>query len=216
MKRTELSRLARAMTCALLLAACGDLTAGGLGEVEVYATADDTAGPPSKATTPSEGAAAAPAYRASEASSSSLFDGLLAAQMQVYLQNDASGQWIELTEGVRDLTLNLRGDDERRVAVKFVDSGRYTRLRVVFRRVEATVLGGLVIGGVPLTGQITVDLGAQGSLTVEREMLLEVDDDESVDVVMDLNVDVWLPTASVLTRTVAGAALAGALSVQVR
>jgi hypothetical protein len=217
MKRTKWTRAVRVAACALVLAGCGDLTAGGLGEVEIYATADDTGSTPSAMATPSAHARRSSSSAPSATSpAASVFDGLLVAQMQVYLQNDMSGQWVELTEGVRDLTLELRGGLERRVAVRFVDSGRYTRLRVVFRKVEASVTGGLVVGGVPLTGLITVDLGAQGALTVEREMLLEVERDESVDVVMDLNVDVWLPTVSVLTRTVAAAALQGALAVRVR
>jgi hypothetical protein len=208
------------LTCAVLIAGCGDLTAGGLGEVEVYGTADESGASPAASTTPSayldrRDAGDTPA-RTPSAAVASVFSGVFAAQMQVYLQADGTAQWVEITDGVRDLTLDLAGGLERRIAVRFVDSGRYSRLRVVFHRVETTVLGGLVVGGVPLTGQITVDLGAQGSVTVERDVLVEVQRDEGIDLVLDLNVDVWLPTVSVLTRTVSAAALRDALSVRVR
>ena len=228
MKRMKWGRTPRVIGWALVFAGCGDLTAGGLGEVEVYATSDDPGGAPATAVAPMAavpvGVAgddpsphAAPSLaHASQTAALSLFEGLLATEIRVYLQSDASSQWLELTDGVRDLTLDLSGNVERRVAVKFVDAGRYTRLRVVFSRVEATVLGGLIIGGVPVTGPITVDLGAQGSLTVEREALVEVEGDQALDLVLDLNVDVWLPTASILTRTVAASALSNALALRVR
>jgi hypothetical protein len=212
MKRTKWSRASYVLSGALILAGCGDLTAGGLGEVEVFGTADDPGAPP-----PSAAMQGAPTVSSSDAlAAASIFEGLLAAEMQVYLLNDVSGQWVEITEGVRDLTLDLRGLIERRVAVRFLDAGRYTRLRVLFHSVEASVLGGLIIGGVPLTGQITVDLGALGTLPVEREVVVEIEREESVDLVLDMNVDVWLPTVSVITRTVAGSALRDALAVRVR
>jgi hypothetical protein len=136
--------------------------------------------------------------------------------MRVYLQSDATGQWTEVTEGIRDLTLDLRGHTERRVGIKFVEGGRYTRFRVVFSRVQAVVIGGLVVGGVPISGEVNVDLGAQSSLTVEREVLIEVERDGALDVVMDLNASTWLASLSVVTLTVPGAALAEAVAVRVR
>jgi hypothetical protein len=175
---------------AVLLWGCGDLTQSGFGEVEVYAIAD--------ASIPSQ----AP-------------EGLLAVEMRVYLQPDGTTQWTEITNGVRDLTLDLRGS-ERRVAVQFLSAGRYTRLRLVMQRVEASVSGGLVVGGAPVTGQVSVELGPQGSLAIERELLLELRGDGAADLVLDLNADEWLPTVSPATRTVSGVTLADVLAVRTR
>jgi hypothetical protein len=87
---------------------------------------------------------------------------------------------------------------------------------VVFSRVQAVVIGGLVVGGVPISGEVNVDLGAQSSLTAEREVLIEVERDGALDVVMDLNASTWLASLSVVTLTVPGAALAEAVAVRVR
>jgi hypothetical protein len=217
----RVSRSARAAWIAVLLCGCGDLTAGGFGEVEVYANADESStssSAPSRTSGPQRtddlwraaGELGGPAAAVSAA------EGLLTAQMRVYLQSDATGQWTEVTEGIRDLTLDLRGHTERRVGIKFVESGRYTRFRVVFSRVQAVVIGGLVVGGVPISGEVNVDLGAQSSLTAEREVLIEVERDGALDVVMDLNASTWLASLSVVTLTVPGAALAEAVAVRVR
>lgn len=199
-------RGAAALALALALGGCGELTSGGLGEVEVYATADEE-----EASQPTS----APALRAPGTSELLLAEGQLAVRFQVFLQADSDGQWIELTDGVRDLTLTLSGGGERRAGVRFVSAGRYSRLRVVFHELEAFVTGGLIVDEVPVTGAIDVDLGA-GTLTVEREVLIEVEGDERLDLLIDLNADVWLPTLSLATRTVAGAQVAEALAVRAR
>jgi hypothetical protein len=169
---------------------CGDLTESGVGEVEVYAVADGSQ--PSGAP-----------------------EGLLAVQLQVFLQADDGAQWTEVTSGVRDLTLELRGS-ERRVAVRFLGAGRFTRLRVSFQRVVAEVSGGLLVEGGPITGTVAVDLGPSGELVVEREILLEVRRDGAADLVLDFNADLWLPAVSPLTRSVPGAVFADALAVRIR
>jgi hypothetical protein len=204
----------------LLTSGCGDLTAGGLGEVEVYATADEGGSPSgtsadNRAAGP-RGSPAAGGRAPASAEHGAAAEGQLIARLQVYLRSEEDGQWLELTDGIRDLTLDLSGGAERRVAVRFVSTGRYSRLRVVFHDVEAFVTGGLIVGGLPFTGTVTVDFGAEGTLDVEREVLLEIERDDAVDLLLNLNADAWLPTLSLVTRTVAAVELESALGVRVR
>jgi hypothetical protein len=116
--------------------------------------------------------------------------------------------------------LDRRGSDvehtERRVGINFLSSGRYSRFRAVFSRVQAVIVGGLVVGGMPINGEVNVDLGAQSSLTVEREIFVELESDGALDMVLDLNADSWLATTSPTTRTVTSDAFRGALAVSAR
>jgi len=184
------------VACALaFLSSCTDLTSGGLGEVEVYASAHDPS---------SGGQESAPA------------EGTLLLSVRTYVQADGTGEWLELTAGPQDISLDLRGAIERRAGVRFVSDGRYTRFRVVFEQVTATLTGGLVVGGEPLLGQVTVDMGDGGALVVERELALDVRGGASVDLWMNLNAQIWLATASPVSRTVAASALRDAVALRVR
>jgi hypothetical protein len=61
-----------------------------------------------------------------------------------------------------------------------------------------------------------VDLGVQGTLTVDRNLVLDVGASGGPDVVLDMAASTWLPTLSLVTRTVTGASLASAIAVRVR
>jgi len=194
----QMRRLAGATFAALamvLLSSCADLTSGGLGEVEVYVAAHDPT---------SGGPGAAPEV------------GALLLSVRTYLQADGTGEWLELTAGPQDISLDLGGAIERRAGVRFVSDGRYTRFRAVFQQVTATPTGGLIVDGEPLLGPVTVDMGDGGALVVERELALDVRGGSSVDLFMNLNAQVWLATASPVSRTVAGAALRDAVALRVR
>lgn len=197
-----------------LLAGCGELTSGGVGEAETHFTADEPDSPPPAASVAGGGWDRGPTPSA--VGSASAVDGVLAARVQTFLRSDETGEWVEITDGPREITLDLSGQSERRAGARFVSDGSYSRFRVVFHRVEVDVTGGLVVDGVPLLGDVTVDLGAGGTLTVEREVDVEVMAEGRVEVLTNLNVDVWLPTVSLVTRTVTAAALEGAIEVRVR
>jgi hypothetical protein len=194
-----------------------------VGEVEVWATADDpqtSSAAAQRSASPAAGAfdasGALPSATSGAAREGSAADGQLTAQLRVYLRGARTGEWIEISDGVRDITLDLNGQAERRVGVRFLDSGRYSGCRVVFTRVEANVTGGLIVGGVPILGLVRVDLGTQGTLTVERGLVLDVEARREQDIVLDLAANTWLPRLSLTTRTVAAAALRDAVGVRVR
>jgi hypothetical protein len=199
-----------------LLGACGELTSGGVGEVEVWATADDPQGSPSASAPPTSSAVVPAAQAREDAEETAAAEGQLIAQLRAYIRADLTGEWIEITEGVRDITLDLNGSSERRAGVRFLDSGRYSGFRVVFQRVEATVTSGLIVGGVPILGPVRVDLGSQGTVTVERGLVLEVDASADQDIVLDLNASTWLPLLSLSTRTVSATSFASAVGVRLR
>jgi len=199
------------------LPACGELTSGGFGETEVYATADDD--PESDAlarsSAPRLQGAAPPAPGANSAAVLAL-EGSLETRLQVFLRTDASASWVEITDGPVDLTLDLDGEPDESAGENQVSAGSYSHVRVVFHRVEALVTGGLVVEGVPITGEVGVELGSGGTLTVERDVDVEVVADGSLELLVDLNASVWLPAASLVTRTVAGAVFQGAVHVRER
>jgi hypothetical protein len=192
-----------------LLSACGELTSGGVGEVEVYTTAEDPQPTAASSRAPSGGMGA-------PESPSALVEGQLLVELQTYVRSEASGDWIEITDGFRTLTLDLRGGSESRVAAKTLAAGRYTAFRAVFRRVEASVAGGLIVGGVPVLGAVRVDMEPSGSVTVERPISLELETDGSADVILGLRASTWLASTSLVTRTVASAAFSSATTVRVR
>ena len=203
-----------------VLAGCGELTSGGAGEVDAVFTADDpqqaqSASPMSAESGPDVGTAASRSVAAG--GSTALTEGELFVTAEVFLRSDASGQWTAITDSPAALTLDLQGTTERSAGSAELTAGSYSRVRIVFHRVEAQVTAGLVIGGVTVTGTVRVDLGADGQHSVEKDIALKVEADASADVLVDMNSDVWLLTAQGATlRTVTEAALEAAVRVRAR
>jgi len=225
MNRTRTNAAATLLATALLLGGCGELTSGGFGEAEAWFTADEQEG--TQVSPAGSAPGASPRRLAGEGSGpapgeagSSVIGGTLRVEAQAFLRSDASGQWVEITDGPTALVMDLRGTTEHMAGQTRLSTGSYTRFRVVFHRVEADVTAGLVIGGVPFVGDVTVELGADGTLTVEREVDVEVEAEASAAVLVDMNADVWLETAQLGTglgsATVLEAALDAAVRVRLR
>jgi hypothetical protein len=177
-----------------------DLAVGGLGEVEAYLAADDASSLARSASGPSAGPL--PVVQA---------DGFIRAELRAYLRREATGEWVEITSGLRDLTLSLR-DDERRAGVRFFDEGVYSRFRIDFELVEANVLS-RDVPSIPL-GITRVSLGTSGVLSIERDVFVNVSTSSGVDLVVELGASTWLPTAS--GGVVSSNAFRNALTVRVR
>lgn len=117
--------------------------------------------------------------------------GTLTVRLQVFLFR-RPGRWIEITDGVQEVTLDLGDPEALIIARRDVPAGPYHAVRTLFRRVEANVESGLEIDGEPVIGRIPVDLGLQDRLQIERGVDLEVGDGKLVELVVDLHAHRWL------------------------
>lgn len=203
----------------IVLASCGSLTAGGVGEVTVTLTSDDPANLMAlTALTAQPGYSQAPASSAVVARSDHDDDdpeGQLEADFELYLQA-AGGQRIHLTpNGEIEVKVDLEGVETKEVVSQVVGAGRYTGLQMVFVKIEAEVDAGLIINGVPFTGPVEVDLGDE-ELTVTRALDLTIETDATVFLDIDLNAADWLQALDPVSATIAAQAFADLVTVTVR
>lgn len=194
----------------VLTAGCGNLTAGGFGEAEVTASGNaesGTAAPTGPARAAIQDESAGP--RAVGVAGSLV--GTLEVELTLSLVA-ADGSSVALTPGAPVLAeLDLAGGEER-VALERVAVGAYTALRMVLTSVQADVVSGLLIDGLPFTGPVSVVLPG-GTLAVERPLAMEVREDERVTLLVDFDADAWLTELDPLTRTVAGGVFAAEVDV---
>ena len=208
------SRAARAWTpvgLVALLAGCGNLTAGGFGEAEVTASGNAESGPsaptgPAPATVQEESTVGPRPVGAAGA-----LVGTLDVELTLFL-DAADGSSVALHSGGAVLAqLDLAGGEER-IALRQVPVGAYDALRMVFTSVEADVVSGLLIDGLPFPGPVSVTLSG-GALAVVRPLAVEVREDERVTLLVDFDADAWLTEVDPLTRTVAGGVFAAEVDV---
>lgn len=125
-----------------------------------------------------------------------------------------SGLEVEATDGYQSGVLRIEGADSATIAVKRVAVGTYTRARVSFRRVAADVEGGLLIGGIPFLGRVTVAIGTE-PVVVEAPIRLTVEENAEHRLVVDLNAAAWLPGLDRLTGQVGAATFRSAVDMRV-
>lgn len=224
---------ARRTTGALLLAgglavltACGNLTAGGIGEATVVMSGD----------APDDGAAGTAPQTAIVSQPMSIeswglsstdstssgpaptdhddAEGQLEADLTVYLVS-ADGQLTPVTDGEVEVRLDLDGVEEPEIGSRTVTATSYSALRMVFTEIEAQVEAGLIIDGQPVTGLIDVEID-DVTLTVEKALSLEVADGERVELLIDLNAESWLLAVDPVTNTVDAQTFADLVTVRVR
>jgi hypothetical protein len=150
------------------LGACGDLTAGGAGEVEIEIISD-TVGV-SAVTTPIE--------------------GTLTVGVQIYARQGL--RQVELTDGIQELDLPLAGGASTVVSRRSIPAGRYRGERIVFRKVEADVEDGLEVGGVPFLGAVAVELGPGDRIEIPWSVDLSVTESAVSSLVLEMRAPRWL------------------------
>lgn len=191
-------------------AGCGkEVLVGGQKDVETRATGDGTpeSGSPSRA----------PAYALAPA------DGPvtthIAGRAQGTITFDAAVELISTSGAAEDAggpasaTVRIDGHDSVFVARGSVPRDQYATVRVTFTRVTANVTGGLVIGGINVTGQVSVLIAPGGSVVVERQVDLGAPD-EDVELLVDLDASAWLSATNPATRIVAASAFQNAVKVR--
>ncbi len=215
------------------LTGCGDVTSGGVGEIEVLLVADslpaatpsaDAASPASPG--PSSGTSAAPAPsgavgvhifgRLNPAMDSLRLEGTLTAQVRSFIRRERSNDWIEITDGPQEVVLALEGEEQRIVAQGTVPAGRYVGARTIFGRIEAEVIRGLRVDGEPIVGKIPVLLGPAGRIdVVEPSLFLDIAEGGSVSLAIEMNSRIWLRLTDRPERNVGEGDFRGAVRIRV-
>ena len=141
-------------------------------------------------------------------------EGEVEAEFSLFLVSE-SGTVVALTETDVRIAVDLEGIEEPEVANQVVASGMYTSMRIVFTEIEAEVDAGLIINGVPVVGQIRVEL-EDISLTVTKPLALDIGRDQRVELLVDLNAASWLQAVDPLLGTVDAQIFADLVSVIIR
>jgi hypothetical protein len=189
-----------------VLAACsGEVVGGGQKPVETRAVGDGgTASSSSVAgTAPDRGARYSTSFASAAAAGTVDFDA------RVTLVDESHGQERAVI-GTATAQVGIAQHDSVLVAREQVAAVPYVRARVAFTRVHANVTGGLVIGGVNLTGAVDVPIAQYDSVVVERDVAM-TDRTRPYVLVVDLNAGAWLPAASTATRLVPDSVFASAV-----
>jgi hypothetical protein len=198
------SRAGRALGVLLVMgaAACGgEAVAGGARDAEVDATGDAAPGSPARLP---DGPRASVALAAPVQGTVQFVSGVRLV----------SGGQAVAVGGSPTVQVSANGSDTVRVVQGRVAAVSYAAVRVVVREVSANVTGGLLIGGVSVTGTFNVDIAPGDSVVVERAVAIPASGD--VRLVVDLNSATWLATANPVTRRVTAAALQSAVHVTTR
>lgn len=197
----------RWMTAAVLVAtaACENATASGGGDarMQMAAAGDDGAAA-------SRSAGEEPRYQQSTA------DGTVTFAARAYVQT-STGAWVELTDGAYEsvaLAASSGAAAARVFASSNVEATSYTRVRIVFREVNADVEGGVQTGNGLLTGRVSVNAGGDEQIVVERRISVTARGGATTRLLVDLNSYAWLSQAS--AQAVSETAFASAVQVVAR
>ncbi len=197
--RPSVVALALVGVLAVVVGGCGNLTSGGVGEVEVVVGADSVS---LAAIGQSVQASAIVPFGVQAPEDSDRIEGTLNVRIQVFLLR-APGQWIELTQGIQALILPIQDPAPIAIARMDVPSGPYQAVRTVFRSVVANVERGLEVDGELITGQILVDLSGRDRLQVETPLEIDVVEETLSTLVVDLHTARWLRRLDRVRREVA-------------
>lgn len=203
-----LTRGALALAVVGALAACGNLTAGGIGEASVVMSGDA----PDQGASPQMAVVDGPA-RTDHDDDDDDPEGELEADLTVFLVS-AGGEAFLLTDGEVRVRVDLEGVEEPTIASRTVAAGDYTALRIVFTEIEVEVDAGLVIGGVEIVGPVDVEF--ESELTVERAIDVTIEDGERAELLVDLNAESWLQAVDPVTLAVDAEVFADLVTVRQR
>jgi hypothetical protein len=179
----------------LLLSGCGNVTSGGFGDVEVLVSSDEVADIQETAASALYSQLGAPA----KSSHTDSIVGTLTLRLRSFARRGV-GDFVELTDGVQEVTLPLNDPQAVEVARRAVPTGRYDAVRTFFGRIEANIESGLVIDGEPVEGTVSVELAGEGFSTVTYTGF-DVWENSPTVIAVDLQSRLWLRlTNAVLNR----------------
>jgi hypothetical protein len=203
--------LALAMVLGLGVSGCGNLTAGGFGDVTVAVSGDDP-GPAAAARPAPQMALLASTAPSSPATVTAGVEGHVDADFMLLLVAE-SGAVVQLGADAIEVRVDIRGESEfEAVDRQVVEATLYTELQIVFTDIRAEVQG-LVIDGMPVP-EVHVELDGV-SLPVSRPIDLDVAPGQSARLTVDLNSLSWLEAVDPLLGTVDEAVFAALIDVVV-
>jgi hypothetical protein len=184
----------------------------GLGACDATGTADGTARMEiaARGNEPPPSASAAPADAPSPTHGSA--DGTIDFRARVYVAT-ASGAWVRVTEAAQGSVDASGHAAARTVATGRVAASSYSRVRIVFERVDAHLSGQLLVSTGVLSGTVSVQASSGNEIVVERELAVTARAGATTRLLIDLNADAWLNQASAQSRTVAESAFRAAVRV---
>ena len=142
-------------------------------------------------------------------------EGEVRAEFFIYLET-ADGSSISLSEDQIRIRVDVQGRQEvDAVDRRTVPATQYSQVRIVFTDIRVEVADGLIINGVPVVGEVRVEL-KDTALTVTRPVNLDIGDGESVFLLLDLNANTWLQAVDPVLKVIAEEAFGDAVSVGVR
>lgn len=194
----------------LTLSACGNLTAGGFAEVGVAVSGDAADPAPAPAATTTEPEASSPLLTSHEDEP----EGEVEVEMNLFLVSEAGTVTTLNPDEVR-VRVDLRGREDVDAAERLVEATTYTELRIVFSEIRAEVESGLVIDGLPVLGDVRVQID-DTSLEVSRQIDLVLGEGERADLLIDLNAAAWLQAVDPITKLVDPSVFAALISVAAR
>lgn len=195
----------------------GNLTAGGLtGETSVTVSGDapDPATAPAAARLAGPGSFTGGAMQEEDDDDDDGPEGEIEAELLLFLE-DADGGSVALSDEPLRVAVDVQGEREADAVQAVIPAARYTALRIVFTEIEIEVESGLVIDGVPVVGDLEVEL-EDATLTVVRPLSLDLDDGGQAELLVDLNAEAWLVAADPDLRRIAEEVFAQAVTVSVR
>ncbi len=198
------------VVCALPIG-CGNVTAGGLtGDATVTVSGDAV-----DALAPAPQRAAGLYATAPFAMSVGAPEGEVQADFFLFLET-ATGSSVSLSEDQIRIRLDVQGRQEVDAVDRMpVTATQYSQMRIVFTDIRVDVADGLIINGVPVVGAVRVEL-KDTALTVIRPLNLDIQDGESVFLLIDLNANTWLQAVDPVLKVIAEDVFADAVSVGVR
>lgn len=196
--------------------ACGNITAGGFGEVRVTVTGDaeDEHLSASATLDPRTGFFAS-TIALDHDDDDDHPEGELEFEFLAWLVR-ADGSLAQLGDQEIEVDVDLSGSVEQDAVETLVPAGRYVALRIEFTEIEVQVDAGVVIDGVEILGPIDIELEDDMSVMVEREVDLNLTDGGRIELLLDMNARTWLQAIDPDLRVVAERVFADAIAVRVR
>jgi hypothetical protein len=193
----------------LALVGCGNLTAGGAGEAEVFVDGGgpDEGGEGSAAPYPALSMATLPAHQGDLA-----LEGGVTVGLRVFLLTPEGGVQ-EISGGPREVTVDVQGSLPETLGAVSIPDGVYAATRIEFHRVEAEVTGLLDSEGTPLAGLIRVDFEGEEVLVVDRPLSVAVDEGTRLVLTVHLRSDAWLGQVDPETLLVPAGAFQAAVAI---
>ena len=115
-----------------------------------------------------------------------------------------------------EVALQEGGDSLRLSDLSRPPADEYVGIQLRFEGVDVTVLAGSEVGDSTLTNNVVLDVGSGGLATIEiATQSFAIDSDTDLDIVVDLNSELWITGDNIDDTIVSQADLANAVTVEI-